>query len=77
MAPIKKRSRIKKSNFAIKATKTAGAKYPITDLAHARNALSRGSQYATPKEKRAIARKIKEKFPGFAKKSPTVQKWLK
>jgi hypothetical protein len=77
MAPIKRRSRIKSSSFAVKATKSAPAKYPVTDLAHARNALARVSQFGTPKEKRAVARAVKRKFPALAKRSEKVKKWLK
>jgi hypothetical protein len=76
MAPIKKRSAIKKSNFAIKAKGGAGAKYPIQDLAHARNALARVSQYGTPTEKRQVARAVKKKYPALAQRSAKVKQWL-
>jgi len=75
--PIKRRNRIKVSSFAVKATKGEPAKYPITDLAHARNALARVSQFGTPKEKRAVARAVKRKFPALAKRSEKVKQWLK
>ena len=77
MPPIKKRSRIKAKSFAVKATKGEPAKYPITDLAHARNALARVSQHGTRKEKKAVARAVKTKFPALAKRSEKVKEWLK
>lgn len=77
MAPIKKRSRLKSTTFAIKPTKGSPGKYPLSDLSHARNALARVSEYGTPKEKRAVARAVKRKFPALGKRSKKVQQWLK
>jgi len=40
-------------------------KYPLNNASHARNALARASQYATPDEKALIKRKVKAKYPGI------------
>jgi len=77
MAPIKKRSRLKATTFAIKPTKGSPGRYPMSDLSHARNALARVSQFGTPKEKRAVARAVKRKYPALAKRSASVKRWLK
>ena len=50
--------------------------YPIPDAAHARNALARGAQHASPAELATIKRKVHERFPSiggehrFAHKRP-------
>lgn len=54
------RRALKPSQFAL-----PGGRYPIPDESHARNALARGSQNATPSEQATIARKVHEKFPGI------------
>ena len=77
MAPIKKRSRLKATTFAIRPSKGSPGKYPMPDRSHARNALARVSQYGTPKEKRAVARAVKRKFPALGKRSQKVRQWLK
>ena len=46
--------------------KGAGS-YPIPDAAHARNALARGAQHASPSELAMIKRKVHAKFPGIGK----------
>ena len=40
-----------------------GGRYPIYDLAHARNALARVAQHGTPTEKMVVRRKVKAKYP--------------
>jgi hypothetical protein len=40
-----------------------GRRYPIEDLAHARNALARVSQDGTPEEKEAVHRKVMARYP--------------
>jgi hypothetical protein len=54
------RKKIAPKNFAL-----PGGRYPIQDAAHARNALSRGAQNATPSEQATIKRKVKAKYPGI------------
>ena len=68
----KKRKKMKKSTFAIPEKK----KYPLPDLAHARNAAARVSAFGTPDEKKKVARAIKRKFPAFAKRSAFVKRVL-
>ena len=39
--------------------------YPINDMSHARNALARASQHASPELKAHIRAKVHKKFPGI------------
>lgn len=62
----------------------AEGKYPITDLAHARNALARVSQHGTPAERTMVRKKVYAKYPqlkkGFEERhgeSPTSKENLK
>jgi hypothetical protein len=63
-----KRKKLKSSQFALPGKgegpegKGAGS-YPIPDEAHARAALSRAAQHASPAEQATIKRKVKAKFP--------------
>lgn len=50
-----------KKEFALPSKR----KYPIPDEAHARNALARAAQFASPAEQAAIRRKVDAKFPGI------------
>jgi hypothetical protein len=54
----KTRAALKPSDFALN-----GSEYPIHDLAHAKNALSRVSQDGTPAEKIIVRRKVKVRYP--------------
>jgi hypothetical protein len=60
----KSRKRMNKSSFAIPSQR----KYPINDVAHARNALARVAQHGTPKEKAQVRRAVKRKYPSIGKK---------
>lgn len=42
-----------------------GGRYPIENVTHARNALARGAQHASPAELAAIKRKVHEKYPSI------------
>ena len=42
-------------------------KYPIENEAHARNALSRVSQFGTPAEKAKVRVAVKKKYPSLGK----------
>lgn len=67
----KNRKRISKKNFAVpkgKGKNKSKNSYPIHDKNHARNALSRVSQYGTAKEKRMVRSKVRRKFPSIGKK---------
>jgi hypothetical protein len=71
------RKRVSKGNFAIvkkvrnKRTgkMTEQRKYPIHDLAHARNALARVAAHGTPSEKATVKRKVYAKYPGLKKRA--------
>lgn len=43
--------------------------YPIEDKAHARNALSRVSQFGSSSEKAKVRAKVHAKYPGIGKKA--------
>jgi hypothetical protein len=42
-----------------------GRRYPIEDESHARNALSRVSQYGSPTEKARVRAAVRRRFPGI------------
>lgn len=44
-----------------------GRRYPIHDIAHARNALSRVSQYGSSAEQAAVRRKVYNRYPHLRK----------
>jgi hypothetical protein len=44
-----------------------GRSYPINDPSHARNALSRAAQHATPSAKAKIKRKVHRRYPAIGK----------
>jgi hypothetical protein len=46
--------------------------YPIEDASHARNALSRVSQFGTPEEKAKVRSAVHRKYPGIGRK----KSWL-
>ena len=46
-----------------------GGRYPIEDASHARNALARAAQNATPAEQQTISRKVAEAFPKIKQKA--------
>jgi len=67
----KKRQALPAKSFALpgkgEGPKGKGAgSYPINDEAHARNALARAAQHASPAEQATIKRKVAAKFPGIA-----------
>jgi len=61
----KQRKKLPKSAFAIPEKR----KYPIPDLAHARNALARVAAFGTPSEKARVRRAVYKKFPSLKKKA--------
>lgn len=67
-----KRSALPSKSFALPG-KGEGPKgkgsgsYPIPDQAHARAALSRAAQHASPSEQATIKRKVASKFPNIGK----------
>jgi hypothetical protein len=65
----KGRKRIKDSDFAL-----PGRRYPIQDLAHARNALARVAQNGTPAEQAKVRAAVYRKYPQLRQNPSTVQK---
>ncbi len=65
------RKQIAKKNFALprNATKSPAkgqkGSYPINDIAHARNALARVSQFGSPEERAKVRRKVYAKYPSL------------
>ena len=60
----KARKRLRLSSFAEKGKR----KYPIHDLAHARNALARVSQFGSAEEKVQVRNAVYRKYPGLRKR---------
>jgi len=62
------RKSMPKNSFALPAKREGGkGGYPIPDKSHARNALSRVSQFGSPSEKATVRAKVHAKFPGIGK----------
>lgn len=61
----KQRKQLKGGSFAVDHQKR---KYPIHDIAHARNALARVAQHGTPAEKAAVRKAVHAKYPSLGKK---------
>lgn len=59
----KQRKILKNAEFAIPDKR----KYPINDISHARNALSRVSQFGTIAEKRLVRKAVNKKYPSLEK----------
>ena len=55
------RERIAAKNFAL-----PGERYPIHDIAHARNALARAAQSGTPAEQAKVRAAVARKYPSLA-----------
>jgi hypothetical protein len=60
------------SSFALERQR----KYPINDLAHARNALARVAAHGTPAEKYEVRREVFAKFPSL-KSGKSYQDYLR
>ena len=58
----KGRNAIKSSNFAL-----PGRRYPIENVAHARNVLARVAQNGTPTEKAKVRAAVHRKYPNIGK----------
>ena len=66
-----KRQGLPKKTFATPPTASAkerGAKgsYPLTDEAHARNALARVSQFGNSEQKAKVRAAVKRRYPGIS-----------
>lgn len=66
------RKRLSEAVFAL-----PGRRYPIHDASHARNALARAAQHATPAEQATIRRKVAARYPGIDLKSKLKSKLKK
>ena len=72
-----KRKKLPKKSFVFPGRKGKGKKggpagkgaYPIPDIAHARNALARVSQFGSAAEKKAVRAKVYAKYPGLKKRA--------
>ena len=63
------RKALPKKSFALPASREGGkGGYPIPDANHARNALSRVSQFGSSAEKAQVRAKVHAKFPGIISK---------
>lgn len=58
-----KRKSLPSSAFAIPGDR----KYPIHDIAHARNALARVAAYGTPEEKAKVKAAVCKRYPSLCK----------
>ncbi|TQM61985.1 DUF6582 domain-containing protein [Humibacillus xanthopallidus] len=59
----KNRKNLKKSSFALPEEE----KYPIPDIAHARNALARVAQNGTASEQKKVRAAVEKKYPSLKK----------
>lgn len=59
----KARAKLSGQSFALPGRRA----YPLNDANHARNALSRVSQFGTPEEKAKVRGAVARKFPGIGK----------
>jgi hypothetical protein len=59
----KARKRLKASSFVFPGER----KYPIEDIAHARNALARVAAFGTPSEKARVKAAVYKKYPSLKK----------
>jgi hypothetical protein len=66
MAPLTTKSR---GNLPTKSFAGPDRSYPINDPAHARNALSRVSQFGSPDLKAQVRAKVHAKYPSIGQKS--------
>lgn len=57
----KQRKRLPKGRFGLLGQR----KYPIPDESHARNALARASEFASPSERGEIERNVHRLYPGI------------
>ena len=57
------RDKLKDSSFALPEER----KYPIPDLAHARNALARVAQHGTEEEQKKVRRAVEKRYPSLKK----------
>lgn len=61
----KRRKKLPKSDFAIPEKAPGPGSYPIPDIDHARNALSRVAQHGSPTEKKRVRAAVFRKYPSL------------
>jgi hypothetical protein len=62
------RKSLNRKEFALPSKREGGkGGYPIPDKSHARNALSRVSQFGSSEEKSEVRSKVHKKFPDIGK----------
>jgi hypothetical protein len=67
----KQRKALPQKEFALPSKREGGkGGYPIPDKAHARNALSRVSEYGSAAQKAQVRAKVHSKYPGIGKSKP-------
>ena len=64
----KKRNALPTSAFA-----GPGRSYPVQDASHARNALSRVSQFGSPALKAKVRAKVKAKYPSIGRRKTILE----
>lgn len=57
----KSRNALASKSFAL-----PGRRYPIENASHARNALARASEYASPAQQATIRAKVRARYPSIA-----------
>lgn len=62
------RKNLPKKSFAIPGKAPKSGSYPIENESHARNALSRVSQFGSSEEKAEVRAKVHAKYPNIGKK---------
>jgi hypothetical protein len=62
------KKRLPRTSFAIPGKQDGvKGKYPIQDISHARNALSRVSAHGTPEEKKKVRAAVHRRYPSIGK----------
>lgn len=61
------RKALPKKDFALPSKNGGKGGYPIPDKGHARNALSRASQFASPEQAAKIRAKVRSKYPDIGR----------
>ena len=73
----KQRKKMPKGEFAIPSKAPGSGSYPINDPGHARNALSRVSQFGTPSEKAQVRSAVHSKYPDMGEQGEGYRKRMK
>ena len=63
------RQNLPKKSFAVPSKAPGPGSYPIEDAAHARNALARASQFASPADQAKVRTAVANRYPGIMQRS--------